>query len=869
MNILHVYPQATAPKLTIEREPPAGGFDHSCTRCALCDVKNRTRCMETEAEAPGGPLFLSEYPGVDEDRSGHPMTGETGRYFRSLIQQHVTGPFAIDNALRCAPRSAVVTPKHVNGCRGYLAAALAELKPSRILALGGTAIEGLLGHRLPVMSVRNGYTYLSSGVPVFYLMNPVNALRNRFLRAAFEEDFLWALRAQPPLPPWKAEARIVESEEDALAAERDLMTARWFAVDVEWSGLSYRVQRTLCVSCAPAGRDYAYVWTQDGAGLAVLKRLMENPLARKVGQNFKSDLQTLAFSLGIKTEGVVADARLMRKVLDPDADADLELMQELVGMGGGKAEAKALLDDACATIRIVAAGNTGKTLTKPASRRYHEARQVLPAAVRADVRGTDNPKSFAYALLPPRVLHRYNAADAISTARLVDFFENRLLDRAEADFVWQELVQPGVHAVAAMERWGVAMSRERIEDFQTILNSQLQPVRARLDAYDPTLNPDSPKQVAALLYDKLKLPVLLGTETESGQPSTADEVLEALAKKHPHPILADINEHRRLTKLRGTYAAGSDGQGGMLAHVRADGRIHPSINLDGARSGRTSCSDPNLQNIPRADSAEGKLSRDCFISSVGHCLAEFDYSQLELRIAAALSNDPVMIADFLSGEDFHLRTAKAISKLFWGIEPDKVTKAHRTLAKGVNFGLAYGKTARTFSEELGIPLADAERLVAMIMGRFRVFAKWREERLAYSRRTGFSWTEWRGRLARRRALWNLGGQDDYLRSIAEHGSYNTPVQGTASDYCVASIIAVVRWIEENFLAPDVMLVLPVHDSLMLDVREDLLPEVVSEVSRIMTSWPIPNGVPLEVEVKTGPSWGSLVKWKGANSAAAA
>jgi DNA polymerase-1 len=255
------------------------------------------------------------------------------------------------------------------------------------------------------------------------------------------------------------------------------------------------------------------------------------------------------------------------------------------------------------------------------------------------------------------------------------------------------------------------------------------------------------------------------------------------------------------------------------------------------------------------------------VASPGHLLVELDYSQLELRIAAALSGDPVMIADFLSGEDFHLRTAKAIAKTFWGIPPEQVEKKHRTLAKSVNFGLAYGKTARTFSEELGIPVEDAERLCDAIMGRFKVFTAWRNERLAYARRSGFCWTEWRGRQARRRALWNLGGQDDYLRSVAEHGSYNTPVQGTASDYCVASIVSVVRWIEDNALAPDVMLVLPVHDSLMLDVREDLVPEAVSAVSGIVTSWPIPNGVPLEAEVKVGPSWGSLAKWVAPNSTA--
>lgn len=860
---LHVYPGGVPATLPVEREPPQPARDESCSRCALCHVKNKARCLTAEATGQGGVLLLTDHPTADDDRSARPLAGEVGNYVRSLAKEHVVGDVAFDCAVRCAPRSAPVTPAYVSACRGYLTAALAELQPTRILALGRVAALALTGRAPPPLSARGGYCHTSAGTPVFFLMNPLDALRNKFLRGWFEEDFRRALTSKPPQAPWKAEARVVESLKDAQAAEADLLRARWFAVDAEWSGYPFRFLKVLCVSCAPVGADYAWVWDvralESVPEATVLGRLMASPRAKKAGQNFKSDTLALRTGLGFDMAGVFSDARLMRKVLDPDSDANLELMQELVGMGGSKEEAHVAVEEACKTVRVVAAGNAGKKLTKPASKRYAEARQVLPPELLANIREGDRPKAFAYALVPRSVLYRYNAADAISTARLVALLEDRLIDREEADFVWQDLVRPGIHAVARMEEWGIAVDRSRVEAFQTILNQQLIPIRKRLDAYDPNLNPDSPKQVAALLYDRLKLPVPY--ESDGGAPSTEDAALKQLKLAHPHPVLDEIVEWRRVTKLRGTYAAGEDGLGGLLAHIRADGRVHPSINLDGARSGRTSCSDPNCQNIPRADSAEGKLARDCFVASPGHQLVQLDYSQLELRIAAALSGDPVMKADFLSGEDFHLRTAKSISKLFWGIEPEKVTKAHRSAAKSINFGLAYGKTPRTFADELKIPIAEAERICTLILGRFKVFDRWRKDRLHYAKHHGYSWTEWKGRCARQRWLTDIAGQDDYKRSVAEHGSYNTPVQGSASDYCVASIVAVVRWIEDSGFDPgSVMLVLPVHDSLMLDVREDLVPEVTSEVRRIMLSWPVPYDVPLEADCEVGPSWGSLKKY---------
>jgi DNA polymerase-1 len=429
---------------------------------------------------------------------------------------------------------------------------------------------------------------------------------------------------------------------------------------------------------------------------------------------------------------------------------------------------------------------------------------------------------------------------------------------------WDRIVRPASVALERVEAWGVPCDRAQIEQFDQYLYAREQKAKATLDQYAPDVNWRSPDQVATVLFDRLKLKAVALTET--GKRSTAEEVLVKLASKHPLP--AALVEHRFITRMRGTYASG------MLEHVRADRstgypwhRIHPNVKLDGARSGRTSCTDPNLQNIPRPDgSPEGKMARDCFAAPPGYKLVELDYSQLELRVACLLSRDPKMLEIFKSGVDYHLRTAQLVSKLAWGVDDlmqlDKAAaKEYRSRAKAVNFGVLYGKGAGGLAAEWGCKVDDAQRVIDLIMGQFKVLDTWCDARLAEARKTGIVWTWWDGENARRRPLWRVADksqENDASRNRAENGAVNSPIQGTASDFCIASLTACVDWIEQDCV-PGTKLVLPVHDALMFEVRDDMVDEVAHTAAHIMRSWPF-GDVPLVVDCKVGQSWGSMVDY---------
>lgn len=798
---------------------------------------------------PGGLLVVSEYPGQKEDETGVPFTGKSGLYLRWLLEQLWKGPVVYDNAIRCAPFGTEVSAGMVSACRGYLAQTVREAAPERVLALGGTAVQGLLGRSVPLLSVRRAYGWLynenitdtGAAIPVFMLVNPAFAKRNRIVRKWFESDVKWALSASPALPPWDASAFVVETADDAREACARLAAANWFAWDVETCGVLFESDfRVLCLSACPSGSRDAFVWDEralaDGRADPLLA-LLADPKVRKVGHNLKYDSEAMRSKFGALTRNHFGDTRLWRKLVAAHADAELETVVELIGMGGMKEEAERHLAAAVSQIQKA---------RQKASRALPllGLNPVIDAAV---ARPTEKPKRYAYGLLPRDVLLRYNARDSVGTTVAGEHLEGQLQRLPQLRRVWDRIVCGASEAYEQVETWGVAASRENAQTFQVYLEARLGELRERLSVYDG-LNPDSAPSVAKLLYETLGLPPV--KETKGGALSTDKEALKALAGSHP--VVDDIREWRRLTKLHGTYAVG------VPSNIRSDGRIHPSILLDGAETGRTSCKEPNLQNIARPSTVEAKMARDLFVAPPGMILLEADYSQLELRVATMLSGDPAMLDIWLRGLDYHQKTAELIAPIMWGIDASQVTSEHRSIAKTVNFGIIYGRTEVGLAKQLGCSPEEAGRIIEAVKGQFKKFAEWCARQLDVARRTGYCHTWWDGEAARRRALWNVVDHDDGKRKHAENAIVNTPIQGTASDFCVASVVAVVDWILSDFVPAK--LVLTVHDSLLFELEESALEEVAVGVRRIMTQWPS-AGVPLVVDMKVGQAWGSLKKYE--------
>lgn len=278
-------------------------------------------------------------------------------------------------------------------------------------------------------------------------------------------------------------------------------------------------------------------------------------------------------------------------------------------------------------------------------------------------------------------------------------------------------------------------------------------------------------------------------------------------------------------------------------------------------SGRLSCSSPNAQQWPRPEDDLSRMARDCFVAPPGRTLIALDYSMLELRIAAQLSGDTAMAEIFRRGEDLHLATAKLIAKAAWGIAPEAVTKVHRSAAKTVNFALLYGAGDGKIAITLGVDRNEAYLIRQAVLGAYKHLARWIREQENFARKHGYSRTWWAGEEARRRQLWNIASSDGYIQSKAKNGSFNSPVQGTGADFCLASLDKLVEVILKENLPAKV--VATVHDSIILEADTDRAMEIAARAKGIMEGWPAAYHpevqVPIVVDVEAGPRWGSLKK----------
>lgn len=832
--------------------------DIECDRCELHSEARHHICIpsddgENGITSPGGILVVGEGPAREDDSEGRPLADRMGgAYLRSLVDQYYQGDVVYDLGTRCWNGTKILEEEYFDRCRPYLANTVARVEPSRVIALGPWGAYAVTGRKIRNSTCRRGYGWLYEyDSPVYFLSSPHEVRGNRFLREQFESDLEWALTAPiPKAPPFKSIVNIVETYEDALVAERDLERYPWVTFDCETSGPLFDATFTLlCVALCGKGANDTWLWGREALNnpriAKVLARIMTNPKIKKGGQNIKFDILAIWCGLKVWCAPTVYDTRLQRKLIFAEADAKLETMAELIGMGGHKKEAQDALKLAVKELR--------KASTSPDEPR--PALDRLPAMIEAIIRLNDTSgdtlKKWAYALLPDNILYRYNARDTLSTDRLAIHLEEELEDEPELEHHWEIGVRRAINAFARIEANGIAVSEDGVRAFNKLLKHQIDEATVKIYAYGE-FNPNSTPQIREILFKKLRLRPVKKTKGTK-MPSTDAASLEVLSKQHSFP--GDLLTYRKLCKLKSVYAEP------MITFIRADGRVHPTFNLDGARSGRGSCNEPNLQNIPRAGTPAGKMARDIFIAPPGRKLVELDYSQLELRVAAMLSGDMVMRQIFVDGHDYHQRTAELISMLKWKIEPSQVKKEHRDVAKTFNFGLLYGMTDEGLAARLKCPVEEAAMLRAAIMGKFHQLDRWIQRMLREARASGVTYTYWNGKKARRRPLYGVIDGDNRKRSNAENSSYNTPVQGSAADFCLFSLCAIIEWLEEAKL--DAMVVLTVHDSIIIEVADAQVKKVINGAKRIMESWPSAGklDVPLKADVKLGQTWGSLVEIK--------
>ncbi|HBS63704.1 MAG TPA: DNA polymerase I, partial [Stenotrophomonas sp.] len=541
----------------------------------------------------------------------------------------------------------------------------------------------------------------------------------------------------------------------------------------------------------PVGHDYPGAPAQlpREQVLAALRPVLENPAKKKVGQHGKYDLHVLRRH-GVEVRGYHDDTMLESFVLNSTAtrhDMDSLAMRYL----------------GYTTIKFEDVAGKG-------------AKQIPFSQVGLDEAG------------------RYAAEDADITLRLHHALQPQLLAVPALYSVYRDIEMPLVPVLATIEANGVHIDMAELRRQSQDLGVRMLAAQQKAtELAGHTFNLDSPKQLQAVLFDELKLPALV--KTPKGQPSTNEEALEAIAEQHELPRV--ILEYRGLAKLRSTYTDK------LPEMVNPDtGRVHTSYHQSGAATGRLSSSDPNLQNIPiRTD--DGRRIRRAFVAPPGRKLLACDYSQIELRIMAHLSEDPGLVRAFEQGADVHRATAAEV----FGRALDDVTPNERRAAKAINFGLMYGMSAFGLARNLGIDRGQAQDYVALYFSRYPGVRDFMERMRQQAREQGYVETLF----GRRLYLNDINARNQGLRAGAERAAINAPMQGTAADIIKRAMVRVDDWLQTQ--DGQARMILQVHDELVFETESSFLETLRSQVVALMSS-AAELRVPLVVDAGVGDNW---------------
>ena len=586
---------------------------------------------------------------------------------------------------------------------------------------------------------------------------------------------------------------LIESEEDAQELCRNFLTFSQVAFDTETTSVDAMQAQLVGMSFAVEGGTAWYVAVSRETEAAqrmvdIFRPFFEHPSIEKVGQNLKYDLLVLSH-YGVEVAGPLFDTMLAHYVVQPEQRHNMDLLAE-----------KYLH---YRTIPIEALIGSGRTQRNMAD-------------------------------LEPKEIVDYACEDADVTLRLYPILKEEM-EKYEVTSVFTHIEMPLLPVLARMERNGVRLDTAALEETGRNFTERMQQLETdiyELAGHEFTIT--SPKQVGAVLFDELQISAKV-KKTKTGQYSTSEEVLESLRDKHP--IVEKILQHRALKKLLSTYVEALP----KLIHPQT-GHIHTSFNQAVTATGRLSSSNPNLQNIP-VRGEDGREIRRAFVPEEGEVFFSADYSQIELRIMAHLSEDEHMVADFNSGLDIHAATAARI----FHKTVEEVDRDERRKAKTANFGIIYGISAFGLSERMGVSRGEAKELIENYFATYPKVREYMNESIERAKQTGYITTQF----GRRRYLADINAGNATVRGYAERNAVNAPIQGTAADIIKLAMVAIDRRLREEKL--QTRMILQVHDELNFSVPPTELEQVrhlvVEEMERAFQM-----RVPLVAECGEGTNW---------------
>lgn len=827
-------------------------------------------------------LFITDAPREQEDLQGTmPLIGKEGAVLNDCI--HLAGfdrfdpIFGVMQVVNCYPPLATASSSsrplkdvEIKACSSYFEEDVKQLKQLKVIVCLGTVatnkVFGKLGlnisslRQYPIWHPKYNAHIVSTYHPSAVL-KATSFYEKSALKGALIEDIMKAVKlTQYHYEPLQHQSYVCDSMSRVRWLFEQLNQQELVAWDTETDSLDYLSSEILCHSFSwkigtgvvlpILGQYNKAVWKEEELKeiQALLKDFLENDKIKKIAHNGKYDKQTCR-NHGINVQNLYADTMIMHYLANENIDHGLKLLAWLYTDYGGYDEDLK---------------NIVKTYAKE-----------LDIAA----------KSASYNILPTDILWPYASKDTDTTLQLY-FKLLPILEQERTDIIFFELYMPFVNLIADIEFEGVNIDREyltttkqqyldRIQHLEKAileepsvkefisrkkqvciaarekkwLSSKALQKRYTKDDYCDKIDPEdiefnysSTKQLKELIIDQLKFKAL--KKTDKGNPSFDAATMEMYAKKLPvAKIIAEIN---KATHLMTNFLEG------MEDRIRKDGRVHTSLNVHVADTGRLSSSDPNLQNIPNRTNnpTDAKLIRDIFIADTpDHLIVEFDEKQAEFRIWCQLSQDPVMRQDLANGLDIHTEIASEGFK----IPKDQVTKEKRDGAKGVVFGKMYGRGNRSVSEALGISLKEAERIESTLFSKYKIASGWLRNTVIFAKQHGYV----ENCFHFRRHLHDLvNSTDPDVKAAAERLAVNSPIQGGASQMVCYAMLRIQESFRDNNIRGRILF--PIHDAILCNIHKDDIRKAIPLIEYSMTHPHPAINVPLGVDGKIGYKWGSAV-----------
>ena len=599
---------------------------------------------------------------------------------------------------------------------------------------------------------------------------------------------------------------LADTPEKQAALFQQLSKQSAYCFDIETTSLNRFEAKLLGVAFSWHAHEGWYLPYSDDLKASLQSALSSS--AEKIGHNLKYDLSVLLHQ-GITVAGPFFDTMLAHGLVHPDQRHTMDYLSEtMLGY---------------APIKLADIAKPPTTETDSGAGDLFAHAETKKATKDLDITA-----------IPLATLAEYAAEDADVTWQLAEKLRP-LLDGQE--HVFRDIECPLLPVLVRMEMEGIAIDSGALREISEQLQERIDELSTSISEHaGRPFNLNSPKQLGEILFSEMKL-VEKPKKTKTGQFKTDEQTLSTLAGKHA--IIDEILEYREATKLKGTYL---DALPGHI--VPETGRIHTQFHQLVAATGRLASTDPNLQNIP-VRSAIGRQIRKAFVPREGFTLLSCDYSQIELRVMAALANDVSMIEAFRENRDIHTATAAKV----WGVPESEVTREQRSGAKMVNFGIIYGISAFGLSQRLGIPRGEAAEIIESYFKQYPAIKEFMDGTISDARKKGYVET-----LAHRRRYFpDLTSGNQTIRGNAERSAINTPIQGSSADMIKLAMIRIDKLLRET--PYQTKMLLQVHDELVFDLAEAEQEELVPKILSIMeNALPLPGGVPILVEHGTGPNW---------------